>query len=85
LDIEAFLIKTKLSFRLFEKPLIEIRSAGNDYGSFGLGMQAERNFDCRRELSLQENAADVRRQQTIAKFRFVDPAKDDRRLRKNDP
>jgi len=44
-------------------------------------MQAERNFDCGRELSLQENAADLRRQHAIAKFYFVDTAKDDRRSR----
>jgi len=55
LDVEAFLVKTKVSFRLFEQPCVEVRSASNDDGSFSLRMQAECNFDCGRKLSLQEN------------------------------
>jgi hypothetical protein len=56
MEIEAFLIKTKVYFRLFEELCVKVRSASNDDGSFSLGMQAERNFDCGRELSFQKNA-----------------------------
>jgi len=50
--MKALLIKAKIYFRLFEEPCVEVRSASNDDGSFSLGMQAESNFDCGRELSL---------------------------------
>jgi len=71
LEIEPFLIKTKVYFRLLEEPCVEVRSAGNDNGAFSLGMQAERNFDCGRELSLQENAVIASMTVTISFTRVI--------------
>ena len=76
--------KNQSLFLLVREALCQSPKASNNDRAFSPRMQAERNFDCGRELSLEENAVDLSTQQAIAKFCFVDPAKDDRRPGKND-
>ena len=61
----------------------ELRHARDNGDPPGLGMQAECKLERRRELSLHQDAADMREQRVPVEFSSVDPAKDDRRSGKD--
>jgi hypothetical protein len=80
---DTAVVGAEFASRLIEQPPIERGFAGHDDDASRVRMDAERDLEGRRELTLDQNAADVRRQRPVAELPSVDPAEDDRRAGKD--